>query len=175
MANFDLYFETLIKHEGGFVNHPKDPGGATNLGITDKLDGKTDGLVDVNGDSKGDVKIKELRKDQAKLIYKRLFWDALKADEIKSQSVAEILFDFAVNSGVGTAARAIQKIVNVAQDGNIGPKTLLEINKKEASQLFEEIKTFRKQFYARIIVANPKLKTFEKGWNNRINSFKFTT
>lgn len=175
MANFELYFEHLLQLEGGYSNHPNDKGGETNLGITDKLDGKADGLVDVNGDGKGDVKIKELRKDQAKLIYKRLFWNPLKADEIKSQSVAEILFDFAVNSGVGTAARAIQKIVGVAQDGDIGPKTLAEINKKDAKQLFEEIKTFRKQFYARIIVANPKLKTFEKGWNNRINSFKFTT
>lgn len=175
MANFDLYFEMLIKHEGGWVNNPSDPGGETNWGITDKLDGKTDGMVDVDGDKKPDVSVKNLRKDQAKLIYKRLFWDTLKADEIKSQSVAEILFDFAVNSGVGVAARAIQKIVGAAQDGNIGPKTLAEINKKDAKQLFEEIKTFRKQFYARIIANNPKLKTFEKGWNNRINSFKFTT
>lgn len=175
MANFDLYFETLIKHEGGFVNHPNDPGGATNLGITDKLDGKTDGLVDVNGDGKGDVPIKELKKDQARRIYKRLFWDPLQADNIQSQSVAEILFDFAVNSGVGTAARAIQKIVNVAQDGSIGPKTLSEINKKDAKQLFEEIKTFRKQFYSKIIANNPKLKVFQKGWNNRIESFKFKT
>lgn len=164
-----------MAHEGGYVNHPSDPGGATNLGITDKLDGKSDGLVDVNGDGKGDVDIKKLTKDQAKVIYKRLFWSPLKGDEISSQSVAEILFDFAVNSGVGTAARAIQKIVNVAQDGKIGPKTLAEINKKDAKQLFEEIKTFRKQFYARIIANNSKLKVFEKGWNNRINSFKFTT
>lgn len=173
MANFDLYFEILIVHEGGYSNHPNDKGGETNLGITDKLDGKADGLVDVNDDGKGDVPIKELKKEQAKSIYKRLFWSPLKADEIKSQSVAEILFDFAVNSGVGTAARAIQKIVNVAQDGNIGPKTISEINKRNAAELFEEIKTFRKQFYAKIIVKNPKLKTFEKGWNNRINSFKF--
>ena len=173
MANFDLYFETLIAHEGGYVNHPSDPGGETNLGITDKLDGKIDGLIDVDGDKKGDVSVKNLRKDQAKFIYKRLFWNPLKADEIKSQSVAEILFDFAVNSGVGTAIRAIQKILNLAQDGVLGPKTLAEINKKEASQLFNEIKLFRRQFYAKIIINNPKLKVFEKGWNNRIDSFKF--
>ena len=84
MANFDLYFETLIKHEGGWVNNPSDPGGETNWGITDKLDGKTDGMVDVDGDKKPDVSVKNLRKDQAKLIYKRLFWDTLKADEILS-------------------------------------------------------------------------------------------
>lgn len=175
MANFDLYFETLIKHEGGFVNHPNDPGGATNLGITDKLDGKADGLVDVDGDGKGDVPIKELRKDQARRIYKRLFWDPLQADNIQSQSVAEILFDFAVNSGVGTASRAIQKIVNVAQDGKIGPKTLQAINSKNPKEIFEELKKFRKLFYAKIIQNNPKLKVFQKGWNNRIESFKFKT
>lgn len=175
MANFDLYFPTLLKHEGGFVNNPNDPGGATNLGITDKLDGKTDGLVDVDGDGKGDVDIKKLSPNQAKIVYKRRFWDKIKADDINSQSVAEIFFDWAVNSGVDTASKKVQKLVNVKDDGNIGPASIRAINSVDAKTLFDNIKKARIIFYQKIIIANPKLKVFEKGWMNRINSFKFVS
>jgi len=173
MANFDLYFPILISHEGGYVFNPKDPGGETKYGITDRLDGKIDRFVDVNGNNIPDVRVKDLSVEDAKKIYKRLFWNKLKADDIKSQSVAEILFDFAVNSGVGTAIKKLQSILGVAQDGIIGPNTIKALNSISSQSLFEQIKTLRKKFYKDIIIANPKLKTFEKGWNNRINSFKF--
>lgn len=173
MANFDLYFQTLMLHEGGYVFNPKDPGGETKYGITDSLDGKTDRLVDTDEDGKGDVSVKNLTQEQAKKIYKRRFWDKIKADDINSQSVAEILFDWGVNSGAGLASRKIQSIVGVEVDGVVGKDTIKAINSKDAKTLFEQIKELRKSFYRNLIISNPKLKTFEKGWNNRIESFKF--
>lgn len=173
MANFELYFPHLLKLEGGYVNHPSDPGGETNWGITDRLDGKIDGKIDIDGDGKPDTTVKNLKSEEAKIIYKRLFWDKLKADDIKSQSVAEILFDFAVNSGVTLASKKIQYLVKVSQDGIIGNKTIEAINKLDPKSLFNSIKEIRIKYYKDIILNNPKLKIFEKGWMNRINSFKF--
>lgn len=171
MANFDISIPKVLAWEGGYVNHPADPGGETNRGITDKLDGKVDHLVDLDGDGHGDVDIKHLTEEQARKVYKRVFWDRIKGDEIHSQAIADILFDGFVNQGV-SAIRIIQNLVFVPADGNIGPATLKAINEADERTLYNDYKSERENYYLNLVKRKPELNVFLKGWLNRIRSFK---
>jgi lysozyme family protein len=104
--SFDVAFDRLIGHEAGYVNDPNDPGGETKWGISKR----SYPLVD----------IKHLTREEAKLFYKRDFWDRMKGDTIPFPVMFQ-LFDFAVNSGIETAVRQFQKVVGVADDGHWGP------------------------------------------------------
>jgi lysozyme family protein len=167
MANFDTAIPIILKHEGGYVNHPSDPGGATNRGIilsnfvlyADEL-----GLpATVEG-------LKQLTENQAKYIYRKMFWNRMRGDEIASQNVANILFDGHVNMG-GNAIKMIQRIVGTVADGALGPKTVAAINSVPAKALFESYKSERINFYLDLVNRKPQLGVFLKGWMNRINSF----
>lgn len=171
MAKFEIAIPHVLAWEGGYVNHPADPGGETNKGITDRLDGKIDGKVDLDGDGYGDVDIKSLTVDQAKEVYKRRFWDKMRGDEIESQAIAEILFDGYVNMGAN-AIKMIQNLVGVQQDGQIGPKTIEAINGSDELWLYTEYRNERKKFYINLANRKPQLQVFLKGWLNRIESFK---
>lgn len=102
--NFDIAFDRLIGHEGGYVNDPNDPGGETNWGISKR--------------SYPSLDIRGLTRDDAKNIYKRDFWIVLRG---LPDSVLFQLFDFAVNSGISNAIRGIQRAIDVADDGHWGP------------------------------------------------------
>lgn len=167
MANFSLYFPQLLKYEGGFVNDPADRGGATNMGITQET------LKSYRGKSVSVEDVKNLTKTEAEAIYKKNYWDKIKGDDITSQSVAELLFDYAVHSGVSKAAKSIQQLVGVTTDGVIGQKTIQAINEQEPKSLFERLKMNRKSYSDGIVRANPSQQKFLKGWNNRVNSFVF--
>lgn len=172
MANFDLYFPKLLKFEGGLSNDPADKGGLTKYGVilSEWLKKGWD------KDNDKDIDAQDLRlitpADAAK-IAKPYYWDKIQGDTIKNQCVAEILADFAYNSGVGTAAKKMQKLVGAVEDGVIGPKTVALINSKDQRDLFEKFKQIRKNFYIAIIANNPSQKVFEKGWMNRINAFVY--
>lgn len=103
---FDLAFDRLIGNEGGYTNDPTDPGGETQFGISKR--------------SYPDVDIRALTRDGAKLIYRRDFWARLDADHF-ADGVAFQVFDFAVNSGIETAVRYLQRAIGVADDGHWGP------------------------------------------------------
>lgn len=167
MANHNLYIPTLLKHEGGFVNDPADRGKATNMGIT------MDTLKAYRGKAVSVDDVKNLTKEEAIAIYKKNYWDKIKGDSINSQSLAELLFDYAVHSGVGKASKVIQTLVSVPSDGVIGPKTIEAINKQNAKDLFEKLKQNRKAFLESIVKNNPSQSKFLKGWLNRVNSFTF--
>lgn len=106
--DFDTAFDRLIGNEGGYVNNPNDPGGETNWGISKR--------------SYPNVDIRSLTRDGAKAIYLRDFWERVHADEMHG-AVAFQAFDFAVNSGIGAAIRALQSAAGVAADGIYGPAT----------------------------------------------------
>lgn len=123
MTAFDITMDFVLAFEGGYVFDPHDPGGETNLGVTDMQDGKVDHMVDVNGDGSLMVPIKDLTKEQAKVVYKRKYWNPMHGDELPG-GVALILVDTAINMGVRQATKIIQKVSGLTVDGVYGPKTL---------------------------------------------------
>ncbi len=153
MADFDKAIENTLKHEGGYVNDSSDNGGETNFGISSK--------------SYPNIDIKNLTMDEAKYIYQRDYWNKLNADTIESQSVANALFDTAVNMGVSTSAKLIQKILEVKEDGAIGKITLKKLNEVDEKLLLSEFKIEKIKRYALLVKKRPANKKFLLGWINR--------
>jgi len=156
-ANFFKSLDMVLKHEGGFVDHPEDPGGATNKGITHKT------YSDFLGRPLEDVdELKNIPDEHVQLIYKQGYWDKVKGDELPS-GVDFCIFDWAVNSGPSRAAKALQKAVMAAQDGAIGPKTLEAVKEYSAEDIIEAVTKEREAFYRSLRTFN----TFGKGWLRR--------
>ena len=145
--NFIEAFNRLIKAEGGYVNHPADPGGETKFGISKR--------------SYPSVDIKNLTREAAAQIYMRDFWDVLgEADPaIKFQ-----VFDFAVNSGVQTAVRKLQAAIGVADDGHWGPVSAARLAAMDKSDVLFRLLGRRLRFMTSLTT----WPTFGKGWANRI-------
>lgn len=170
MANIKEFAPKLLVHEGGFVNHPKDPGGATMKGVT--LKAYTDyrkrkGLLSTTVED-----LKRISDDEWTDILKYGYWDKIKADDIKNQSIAEISVDWIYNSGPGMV-RNIQRILGITADGIAGPKTVEAINNSPQKELFDKIWKARKDWYDGIVKRAPDKGVFYRGWINRLNSFKF--
>ena len=104
--NFSECLDIILKHEGGFVNHPEDPGGATNLGITKRT------LEEFLGKEVTIDLVKNLPKETAARIYKEKYWDSIKGDDLPS-GVDLSLFDWGVNSGPSKAAKCLLKLLDV--------------------------------------------------------------
>ena len=150
---FDVCFAKLIKHEGGFVDHKSDPGGATNFGITQAV-------ARANG-YQGDMR--DLPIDTARQIYKKLYWDAIGIVNLPPD-VQFTVFDAAVNSGPKQAAKWLQRSVNVDDDGVIGHVTIHACNMLPAAVIVARFNGYRLDFFTR-------LKTwpvFGAGWARRI-------
>ena len=150
--NFDECLKMLLHHEGGYVNHPSDPGGETNLGVTKKVYQEWGGTKDM----------KDLTIEDVAPIYKKNYWNRCKCDDLES-GVDWVVFDWAVNSGTGRSAKAIQKICGASQDGAIGPKTLALIGKQNTQYVIEEFGKIRQDFYESLKTFD----TFGKGWTRR--------
>jgi lysozyme family protein len=163
----------VAKWEGGFVNDPLDKGGATNMGITLN----TWKLLGYDKDNDGDIDaqdIKLLSKEDFKVILRK-YWNKWNADEIKNQSIANILVDWYWGSGKWGIVIP-QRILGVVQDGSVGPMTIAALNKaieKDARALFDSLFRARERFYEDIVRSNPSQKRFIKGWKNRLNDFKY--
>lgn len=164
--NFDAALTAVLKHEGGFVNHPKDPGGATNKGITI---GTLKRLgIDVDGDGDSDiVDLKALRHEHVARVYRLFYWDAVKADLLPS-GVDYTAFDFAVNSGPSRAAKHLQAALGVEQDGDIGPGTIAAMAKADPAKVIDAIYASRMRFL-RGLKTWP---TFGKGWTRRVDDVR---
>ena len=154
--NFDKCLAKLLSHEGGYVNHPKDPGGMTNLGVTKRV------YDDWIGRESTEQEMRDLTPTDVGPIYKKNYWDRVKGDDLPS-GVDWCAFDWAVNSGSGRPAKAIQRAVGAAADGAIGPMTLKAVADKDPKEIIEYVFQVRQSFYE-------SLKTFEtfgKGWTRR--------
>lgn len=173
MANIEKLIPIILKWEGGdeYTDDPLDLGGATKYGITIAT-WKTNGY-DKDGDGdidKDDVKLISL--EDFKTIIKKHYWDKWKADDIKSQSLANILVDWYWGSG-SYGIKIPQRLLGVQTDGNVGPKTLSALNKQDPYLFWLLLKEERKNFINAIIYSNPSQIRFKQGWLNRLNDFKF--
>ncbi len=157
----------LLKWEGGFVNDPVDAGGATMKGVTLATFRKFYGANRTIAD------LKAITEEQWLHIFKVGYWDKCRADEIKSQSVANAIVDWAYNSGPATAAKKVQTLVGVTVDGVIGPKTIAAINSFPPRTIFNHIKNSRTMFVESIVRNKPSQAKFLSGWKNRINALTF--
>lgn len=166
MAEFKKYAPRLLQFEGGYVYHPADHGGPTMSGVT------LDTYRQFYGKQKTVEDLKKISQDEWQTIMKDGYWDKCKADAIKSQSVAEIMVDWCVNSGT-KGIRKVQEIAGTIPDGVVGPKTIAAINSHDPMELFNRIWQGRYHFYNSIVKNNPSQKVFLNGWMNRLNSFNF--
>lgn len=165
-SNFATALAKVLAHEGGFVNHKLDPGGATNLGITIGT-AKRYG-VDMDGDGDTDIiDIKNLTAAAAAKIYKGEYWAKVNGDLLPS-GLDYAVFDFAVNSGVSRAAKYLQAILGVTQDGAIGPATLKALEGKNVADLINMLCDKRLAFLKGLSTWS----TFGKGWSSRVSGVR---
>lgn len=171
MADIKKFLPILERHEGGFVNHPNDKGGATKYGITLKT--WINKGYDKNGDGVIDAKDIELLDYADFELIASDYWNACKANKIENQSLANFVVDWFYNSGYA-GIKAMQRALNVTADGIIGQKTLDAINYPCNSINFYNLKKARLDFVHNIVTRNPSQKVFLNGWTRRINSFDYS-
>lgn len=161
VENFDKCLEFVLHHEGGFVDHPRDPGGATNLGVTKSTWEKWVGHpVDVET-------IKALTPADVTPLYREKYWNKVRADDLPT-GVDYCVFDCAINSGPGRAAKFLQEAVGTTPDGAIGPKTLAATREADPRQVIDA-------FCATRLVFLKELDTwdvFGRGWERRITDVR---
>lgn len=149
--NFDQSFEMVIGHEGGYVNNQSDTGGETKFGISKR--------------AYPTANIASLTLDQAKAIYLQDYWNKLQLDALPD-AIRLDMFDTAVNSGVNTAVKLLQRACKVNDDGIIGPVTLAAANRINADVLDKRLSGHRLMY----ICSLDTFPTFGKGWTRRIAS-----
>lgn len=150
---FDAAFEKLIGHEGGYVNHPNDPGGATMYGITERV-ARAHGYQG---------HMYDLRLPEAKHIAKVAYWDKVRADDLP-EGIRFDVFDGAYNSGPAQAAKWLQRACEVKDDGQIGPVTLAAAHSIDSAILLARYNGHRLEFFTDL----PTWGTFGKGWARRV-------
>ena len=166
IENFEKSLLIVLKHEGlglpnnplGFVNHPSDPGGATQLGVTKKVWEEWVGHTVNVAEMKEQITVEAVAP-----LYKQKYWDKVKGDQLPT-GLDHAVFDYAVNSGVGRAAKHLQRVVGVAEDGMIGAKTIAAVEAMEVAEVVDQLCAVRLAFLQKL----PTFATFGKGWSRRV-------
>jgi lysozyme family protein len=156
-TNFDACLAKVLEHEGGYVFHKDDPGGMTNMGVTKKV------WEEWVGHEVDEKTMRGLTPEIVGPMYKDKYWDKVKGDDLPS-GVDYAVFDAAVNSGPGRAAKWLQGCVGVEQDGGIGPKTLAAVSAINPAELVEDYAKRRLSF----LMDLSHWATFGKGWSRRV-------
>ena len=154
--NFEQSLKMLLHHEGGYVNHPEDPGGETNLGVTRAVYEQWVNRQVMDGEMKA-LTVKDVAP-----IYKTNYCDRIRGDDLPS-GLDFAALDCAVNSGTGRPARVVQKYISAKQDGAIGSKTLALVAENDPAKMIQYLYEQRQKFYERL----PHFDTFGKGWTRR--------
>lgn len=159
VETFEMVKPYLLAHEGGYVDHPHDPGGATNFGITIGT------LSNWRGRKVSKREVKELTREEAMQIYKAQYWDTIRADELP-MGVDYCCYDYSVNSGPSRSARELQRVVGASVDGVVGLETLSRVRDcgKTPSEIVNEICDNRLAFMMRLRT----WKYFGEGWSRRV-------
>jgi len=154
---FDRVMPRVFAHEGGYVDHPKDPGGATKYGITHKT------LSAWRGKPVTKADVRALTKQEATAIYRAQYWAPIRGDELPA-GLDYALFDFGINSGPARAVKTLQKIVGVPADGIMGAITLDAVSKRSPADLINALCDARLAFLRSL----KGWSTFGKGWGRRV-------
>lgn len=151
MSHFDRAVLDVLKHEGGYVRNPQDPGGETNFGISKRVYPRED--------------IKGMTKARAIAIYRRDYWHP-KYDLMPYQVAAKV-FDMAVNMGAKQAHKLLQRAAGVVDDGVIGNKTVQAVNAFSVGALLDNITIEQNKYYAAVVRNRPTSSIFMAGWTHR--------
>lgn len=159
--NWDAALKAILHHEGGYVSHKLDPGGKTNLGVTQRV------WEEWTGKPSNEQEMRSLTPEMVAPLYKKKYWDAVRGDDLPA-GVDLCVFDAAVNAGVGRASRFLQQAAGVTVDGQIGPKTINAVTARSADEIIKEFCALREAHYKRL----DTFVTFGKGWMRRLASVK---
>jgi lysozyme family protein len=160
-SSYDESLRRLLLHEGGYTNHPADPGGPTNFGIT---------IYDYRKYVKPNATatdVRAMRVEEAKAIYRAKYWDAQRCDELPA-GVDYAVFDYGVNSGIGRSKKVLQRVVGVAADGIFGDETMKAVRTRLPSKIIIDICDERLRFLKRLRT----WPIFGKGWGRRVAEVK---
>ena len=156
--NFEQSLVYVINSEGGYSNSPADPGGCTNLGVTQRT------WEDWVGHPVTEADMRALGPEDVIALYKVRYWKAVRGDELP-RGVDYAVFDIAVNSGPKRAIKILQRVAGADVDGVIGPKTLAAAAECDPKELILSICRARMMYLINI----PEYTTFGKGWTRRVN------
>lgn len=156
--NFEAALAIVLAEEGGYVDHPADPGGATKMGVTQAT------LSAWRGYGVSKAEVKSLTRTEAAAIYRARYWDAVRGDELPA-GLDLALFDCAVNSGPSRSVKLFQRALGLPEDGVIGPATLAAAQAGHPAMLIPAILSERRQFLARL----RGWSVFGRGWTRRLD------
>ena len=158
MSNYEKCLEIILHHEGGYVNHPKDPGGETNLGVTKRVYEEWGGTKDM----------KDLTVEDVAPIYQKNYWNRVRGDGLPA-GLDLCVFDFGVNAGTGRSAKFLQRLVGTTVDGGIGPATLRAVNAyvqiEGIEATIDDFQKRRQEYYESLST----FETFGRGWTRRVD------
>lgn len=170
MADFEKALPPVLEAEGGYTCDPDDPGGATNWGITHEDVAWFRGVPEVPP-----IEVKNLKLEEAKSIYRKKYWDPLNLSRINSDLSASLIFDQAVNRGVGTVGKQVQRVLNAVGfilpvDGIFGNNTIDALNKVSSRSFSVAFFKASQQSYVVICQNNKTMLKFLPGWVNRTHA-----
>lgn len=159
--NFSACIALILQQEGGFVDNPADPGGATNLGITKAT------LEDFREKSVTVDDVRNLTKDEAQEIYRAKYWNVMRCNDLPP-GIDLMVFDFGVNAGPQRSVKLLQKVAGVTTDGSVGPITLAAVRAANPADLVSRFAQGRMDHYRSLSTFD----TFGRGWTNRTEAIR---
>ena len=154
---FPAALNLILKHEGGYVDHPLDPGGATNFGITRAT------LAAVRGRPVSKAEVMSLTRQDAADIYRARYWDAVAGDDLPA-GIDLVIFDAAVNSGPSRAVRWLQEVLALRADGVMGSNTIAAVRQSSIAATITGYSARRLGFLQRLST----WRAFGRGWSRRV-------